>query len=214
MNDLSKFISWKKHLLPFLFALTAMILFYLALVAYNGAKSQLVAAKNLLVQQQGNNATAEQAAGVLEKYLPLYRLLQEDGVITQPQRLLWLEALIADINVHILPSMNFTLEPSEVATDTNTVYKHDTILVKVTPMRLEFTLLHEGDFYQLLNQLHTDAKGVFSAQQCEILRNDTDDDAKKTLITADFAGRCELLWYSLADITQSWEAVDAPTIQE
>jgi hypothetical protein len=214
MNDLNKFIFLRKHLLHILFAGVAVILFYLALVAYNRAKNELFSAKNLFAQQQAKNNEAEQSASLLDQYLQPYRLLQEQGVIAKPERLRWLEALTADVKAHLLPLVNFTLSSSEAATDTNTVYKHETIDIKVTPMRLEFTLLHEGDFYQLLNQLHTNAKGVFSAQQCEIQHSDTDEDSRKTLISADFTGQCELVWYSLADITQSWEAIDEPTIQE
>jgi hypothetical protein len=214
MNDLGKFVFWRKHLLHFLFAIIALVLFSLALLAHKDAEKELASAKNLFAQQQATNLQAEQSAALLDEYLAPYQLLQKKGVIAQPKRLEWLEALTDQINSHLLPLVNFTLSSSENATETNTVYKNETIAVKVTPMKLDFSLLHEGDFYRLFDELHKSAKGLFSAQQCIIERSELDKDGKNTLISADFSGKCDLLWYSLADITLQWEVVNEPVLHQ
>jgi hypothetical protein len=205
MIDLGKFAFLRKHALHFLIAAIALVLFSLALFAHKQAQQTLTEAKNSYAQQQATNQDAEQSAALLNEYLGVYRQLQEQGVIAQPQRLQWLEALKESVIQHTIPALNFILSRSETATETNTVYKHESIAIKVTPLKLELTLLHESDFYRLLNALQVQAKGLFSADKCSITRMDTGNEYSERRITADFNGRCDLLWYSLADITQSWE---------
>jgi hypothetical protein len=211
MIDLRTFTFLRKHALHFLMAAIALVLFSLALFAHKQAQQTLTEAKNSYAQQQATNQDAEQSAALLNEYLVLYKQLQEQGVIAQPQRLQWLEALKSDVIHNALPAVNFILSRSETATETNTVYKHESIAIKVTPLKLELTLLHEGDFYQLLTELQVQAKGLFSADKCSISRMGTGNEYSERRITADFNGRCDLLWYSLADITQHWEAVTENT---
>lgn len=200
MNDFLEAGFWRKHGLSFLLAALSLITLAVAVLIHSQAQTALQASKNNYLQQQAMNLEAEQAAALLNEYLPHYRAFQAQGFIGPPQRLQWLETLYASVNHHMLPLATFTISPTAIANETNTTYVDATLAMKVTPMRLDFSLLHEGDFYRLLSTMQTQAKGLYSAQRCDIRRTDEE--------TVGFKGQCDLLWYSLADITRNWEVVN------
>ncbi len=197
MNDFRKLAFWRRHGINFLLVTLSLTTLAVAYLVRTNAKDALLSAKGLYQQQQTLNTEAEQAAEVLQKYLPLYHRFQEQGLIGPPQRLQWLETLTAVVNTYSVPSVTFNLTPTVIASEVNTTYLSDTVAIKVTPMRLDFSLLHEGDFYRLLEAVQTQAKGIFSTQSCEIRRSEDG--------SAGLKGQCELLWYSLADISSAWE---------
>ncbi len=212
MNDLLKFPFWRKHGLSLLLAGAALIALSIALLVHSNAEQALLVAKSSYQQQQSINLGAEQSAALLAKYLIPYQALQTQGLIGQPQRLQWIETLRADVNHHLIPAVNFTLSPTVMATETNTTYKNESLIVKITPMRIDFRLLHEGDFYHLISEIQVQSKGLFSAQNCEIRRNEgasaeVSSSSNNSHIAAGFKGQCELLWYSLGDVTRAWEVL-------
>ncbi|MES2674858.1 MAG: hypothetical protein V4660_11515 [Pseudomonadota bacterium] len=220
MNDFLKLEFWRKHGLNFLLVSLSLLALGIAMLLHSRADEALQFAKSSYQQQQAINAEAEQSAALLKEFLPVYKTFQEQGFIGPPQRLQWLEALNENVSQHRVPLVTFSLSPTTVGTSTNTTYAPDILILKVTPMRLDFTLLHEGDFYRLLSMLQQRAKGLFSAESCEIHRTEgaSDDDilnssSANTILTKRriiprFKGQCELLWYSLTDITQAWEVPD------
>jgi hypothetical protein len=206
---------WRKHGLKLLSVGVALIAFTVALFIHNSAKEALFVAKSSLQQQQTSNLEAAQSAELLNQYLMPYRTLQEQGVIAQPARLQWLEALQASVNHNLVPIINFTLLPTAPASVTNTIYLHEILAVKVTPLRVDYTLLHEGDLYRLLKDMQSQSKGLFSAESCEIKRSeeplgDPQTEAQSLAVQDVFKGYCDLLWYSLADITGAWEVKSEP----
>jgi hypothetical protein len=76
-------------------------------------------------------------------------------------------------------------------------------------------LVHEGDLQGLLANMRNHSQGLFSAQNCEVTRAEEQledpQNATQGLIAQDsYRGYCDLLWYSLTDITQVWEGQNAP----
>lgn len=214
MNDFLKLGFWRKHGVNFLLVSLSLLALGIAMLLHSRADGALQIAKSSYQQQQAINAEAEQSAALLNESLPVYKAFQAQGFIGPPQRLQWLEALSEDVSRNLVPLVTFSLSPTTLATATNTTYVSETLVVKVTPMQLDFTLLHEGDFYRLLDKLQAQARGLFSAETCEISRieGEAEDDSDKSLsknrLIAGFKGQCQLLWYSLADITQGWEVLD------
>lgn len=206
---------WRKHGLKLLLVGAALITVTVALLIHSNAEQALLLAKSSLQQQQNNNLEAAQSTALLEQYLKPYRTLQRQGVIAQPARLQWLETLQASVNQNLIPTVSFTLSPTAPASATHTMYLHETLAVKVTPLRVDYTLLHEGDLYRLLRDMQSQSKGLFSAENCEIKRSEEQAEDTPTVNQASasqdvFKGYCELLWYSLADITSAWEVQSEP----
>jgi hypothetical protein len=196
----------RKHSFKFLSIGLSLIALVTAMVVHKSAEQKLTAAKGMLQQQQALNAEADQSATLLNEYLGPYKAFQNRKVIAPPERLQWLETLQAAVDENLIPKLTFVLSPTAAASAENTIYLHETIGVKVTPMRLEFVLMHEGDLLRLLNDLHTQAKGEFSVENCELARNEEYKAAAESMLSREtFKGACDLKWYSLADITSAWE---------
>ena len=199
---------WRKHGFKLLSIGLSLIALVISMIIHNRADQSLTTAKAMLQQQQAMNSDADQSATMLNQYLPSYRALQERKIIAPPQRLQWLETLQTTVSENLIPKMNFVLSPTAPASSSTTIYTHDTIGIKVTPMRIEFTLMHEGDLLRLMNDMHTQSKGLFSAQNCELARNEEQIAASESAPSFSrdtFKGACDFLWYSLADVTSTWE---------
>jgi hypothetical protein len=216
MNELLKTINWRQHRWNFLIAALACVALTAVILIHNNAEKALLAAQYRYQQQLGVNSETGSAAAVLTEFLPSYREFQKQGIIGQPQRLQWLETLQTATAANLIPVVHFTLFPTAVATATDTIYASDTLQLKITPMQVLFTLTHEGDFYRLFNALETQSKGIFSAQTCNITRSEGEAVGEKSnnpnaIDTANpesldiFKGQCDLVWYSLADLTSAWE---------
>ncbi len=206
---------WRKHGLKLLSIGAALVAFTVAYLVRSNAEQALQMAKAGYQQQQNTNRDAEQSAALLEKYIEPFKALQARQIIGLPQRLQWLETLQATATQLLIPKVDFVLSPTVVADSVVTVYLDDILAVKVTPMRIEFNLAHEGDFLRLVRQMRAKSKGLFSLQACEISRSEVqvsgDTNVKSEAIsTGAFKGNCDLLWYSVADITAAWEAPLAP----
>lgn len=201
----------RKHSFKLLSIGLSLMALVTAFMMHRNAEQSLVNAKAMLQQQQTMNSEADQAASILRDYLTAYRSLQERKVIAPPDRLQWLETLQTNVDENLIPRISFVLSPTAPATIENTIYLHETIGVKVTPMRVEFVLLHEGDMLRFLNDMHAHAKGMFSTEACELKRSEehtVNDDVSQLHSQINYKGYCELTWYSLADITGSWELSD------
>ena len=196
----------RKHSFKFLSIGVSLIALITAMVIHKSAEQKLSVAKAMLQQQQAMNSEADQSAILLSGYLGPYKAFQHRKVIAPPARLQWLETLQAAVDENLIPKLTFVLSPTAPASAENTIYLHETISVKVTPMRLEFVLMHEGDMLRLLNDLHTQASGEFSVESCELARNEEYKAAAESMLSREtFKGACDLKWYSLSDITSAWE---------
>lgn len=65
-------------------------------------------------------------------------------------------------------------------------------------MTLNMQLLHEGDLYTIINNLHNNAKGLFDIKSCAIVRNLSQSNSLAESETdKNFSAKCELNWYTL-----------------
>lgn len=209
MNSVNLGLFLRRHWLNLGMIALALAALATAFFMHRASQATLNIAQSRYQQQQGLNASAQQAANLLAEFSAAYRQFQAKGVIGQTQRLQWIEALSAGVDQYLVPKVQFTLSPTVPANETNTLYFSDALNVKVTPMRLDFTLLHEGDFYRLMSQFRQQANGLFSVQSCTLRSSQSDATPDTASYGTSLGGECELLWYSLADITQT-NGVAAP----
>ncbi|MET0356177.1 MAG: hypothetical protein ABW044_05325, partial [Cellvibrio sp.] len=183
----------RKHSFKLLSIGLSLIALVTAFIIHSNAEKSLVNAKAMLQQQQAMNSEADQAATLLNQYLNPYHSLQERKVIAPPHRLQWLEALQANVDENLIPKINFALSPTVPASGETTIYTHETIGMKVTPMRIEFVLLHEGDILRLLNDMHGKAEGLFSVEACELTRSkelSVGTENSQAFLRENFKGSC------------------------
>lgn len=198
MNNLLRQIRWRHHVLGLVFLLLAIIAFSAACLFLVNQQQALEQSQARYRSQQLTNRNAEFAQQQLDTYLLGYRAWQQQGFIGDTQRLQWLEALKTLTTDLQLPQLLFTLESSRPADYEATAYWHDELSMQLTPMRLEMRLAHEGDFARLMQRLRNQANGLFSVNRCEIRR-----EIRQTTTTG-LHGYCDLLWYSMRDITAQW----------
>lgn len=194
------------------FGLSLLVL-ALALGRLQQVRKDLNQAQGQYRQQLSTQQAADTNAGLLGLYQGPYQGFARRGSIGSPQRLQWVEALSWGVNHLAVPQVRFTLEPTAAAT----LEKHpagQTEGLSLTPMRLDFTLLHEGDFYRLLQDLRGRALGLFSVPSCTLRRKEAgsielagsiESMAKATAQPSEasrIVGECELVWYNLQAITE------------
>lgn len=200
----------RKHLLKILIICTSISIFSFAFWVRSNAQQELNAEKSSLQQQQIMNNTADESARLLARYLDPYKLLLQEGVIGEPKRLQWLESVQANTSDQRIPKLNVILSGTEFTTDAHPLYHNAELKTKTTLMQINFSLLHEGDFYHLLRALQLKSQGVFNIEECDIRRNDEQGDVlTNQKLEGKFIGNCHLRWYSIADVTRVWE-VPAP----
>lgn len=201
MNKLKLPEFWQRHIINIIVISLSLFVFSLSFWFRSQAQDELDSASSLHLQQSQLNLQAEQAAQLLMQYMPRYQALKTQGIIGNPQRLQWLETLQDDIDQQLIPQLGFILSPTEAASEQNNNYYDASVQTKTTRLQLDAALLHEDDFYHLLTALTANAKGLFSAEECTILFDSNNTAAS----LVNFTSKCELLWYSIMDITQQWE---------
>ena len=201
MLELFKGVIWREHL-PGLLRLVATLMLLLVSLGYNlHVRSELgvVKANNWL--QQDQIAQAVSARSLLDENLETYLVHRQDGAIGEVRRLEWVETLRALSSALNLPNVKFTLEESRVVEQGDDPNAQPGVAMRVTPMRIDMQLTHEGDFYRLLSELREQAPGVFSVESCKV----TWQERERALSSlARFRGVCDLSWYTLFDITDTW----------
>ena len=160
----------------------------------------LTKAKRELAQQNSNlrdaRARLQKARDenvIIERYLNNYQYLQQIGFIGDEQRINWLDALRFTNQQRRLFGVNYQIgaqQPYPYASelDPGQLTLHQSV------MKVTVRLLHEGDLIPFLGMLAQQRAGVFSVDQCTMVRVDIGGSARnQPNVRAD----CELAWITL-----------------
>ncbi len=163
----------------------------------------LTAAKRDLAQhttQMREARTRLQRSGdeknVIVRYLPDYQKLEKLGFAGEEQRLNWVEGLRLANQQAQLFGINYQIgaqQPYPYASELNT----GQLLMHQSAMKINFSLLHEGDLMTLLRTLGKQGAGFFSVNQCQIERSGggaTVNVRYQPNLRAD----CELTWITVS----------------
>lgn len=151
------------------------------------------------------NLEAAKALNILKKYYDVYRGFVEKGVIGRTERLQHFELIQALGNQLEIPSVLFSIESNQYATSGNYYIWDEIVHLQYSVMHLNLTLIHEGQFQQFMDGLNDNVKGVSSMQRCRLTKA---EEQNAVLEYGELSAICELHWYSLKDITQSWSDND------
>ncbi len=195
-----KYVNWRKHTVGIILFAVALAVFSVSTYIYFDAKEQLLQSTNRLLQQKSTNDYTAQQLALFNEHYGEYQALQAGGLIGNKKRLQWLETLEAVGAHYKIPSVHFTLENARDAEDMTDHYWHPSLKLEKTSMELKLDLVHEGDWYNLLQHLHRHAKGVFSVERCLVQKKETDD------YLLGMIGSCDLEWYTLFDVSDTWVA--------
>lgn len=202
MRELFSEIRWKDHVFTLSQLGLCLVLLISASYYYFDTQSSLQNANIIHDSQEFSNNEAESFRNILEENLGAYRALQAKGGIGEPMRLQWLETLRSVADKFNIPAIEFTLDGSKIVEQGADPYWHPEVGLMATDMQIIMQLSHEGDIYNLLTALQKEAPGLFSVENCRLRWLTT---VSEEYELSRLQGECNLRWYTLIDVTNSWE---------
>ena len=194
-------INWqklKREVRIFIAALVFALLLAGSLLFLNlQAADQWQQSKNQLLQATQRFHTASDQKLILAQYQKRFQALKNQQVFGDEQRIGWIETIQTSSNQHAIPSVKFSLDQRTSATLPGDIAG---IAVYVSTMRLELSLLHEGDLYHLFADLDEQAKGLYGVKDCA-LKHATKENANNGFGSS-LTGTCVLNWYTLGEIIE------------
>lgn len=203
MKTLLQQIAWKKHSLSLTMLALAFGFFLLSVYVHMEKERELLVARADFQQQRSINQDAGQSRDLVDANIEAYQSLRANGVVGETQRLQWIE-LTQELSKRLgIPLIDFTLDSTESLDELNSVYWNGELEMQLTPMSLEMDLRHEGEFFEFMEGLRLNAKGIFSIDTCDLRRNPVSTGMNPEY--SGFQSKCKLLWYSISDVTRDWE---------
>ena len=191
--------DWNKLRYPVIFLGTALI--FAALLVGYADKRQSEALQAMELQQGQLNQARQryqlsgQEKETIIKYLPLYQQLIQDGFIGEERRLEWVDGLRTIHQQNKLFGINYTISTQEeykpaFALNVGPFSLHRSI------MKLELSMLHEGDLLTLLDTLDAQESTPFIMRDCEITRL---NEAITNNLVPNLRANCELDWLTIRE---------------
>ena len=191
--------DWNKLRYPVIF-LGISLIFATLLVGYADKRQSEAQQAVELQQGQLNQArqryqSSGQEKETIIKYLPLYLQLIQDGFIGEERRIEWVDSLRTIHQQNKLFGINYTISTQEeykpaFALNVGPFSLHRSI------MKLELSMLHEGDLLTLLNALDAQQSTPFIVRDCEITRL---NEAITNNLVPNLRANCELDWLTIRE---------------
>ena len=149
----------------------------------------------------------------IDDYLPRFNTLQSLGALGNENRLDWIER-IASIRGELgLPRLVYTIEPRQASQQI--LQPVAGLTFETSRMKVDFSLVHEGDLLRLIERLRTPAMGIFELRVCTLTRiqapTTVDGATAGVGLDGNLEGSCELDWISLTGLARPEPGVVAPT---
>ena len=131
---------------------------------------------------------------IIRQYYPEFIALYKKGIIGREHRLNWIETLRVSSERVKLSGLTYDISPQEEYSPEFNANLGKFALYSST-MKLNISMLHEGDLPSLIKDMNEQAEGIFTITKCRFIRPNKklkeSRDAKN--ITAD----CELQWINI-----------------
>ncbi len=160
----------------------------------NNLSKQFIQNKSIFQSISRRYLEVDQEEKLLQDYYPQFVKLYSQGIIGREKRLNWIEALRQSGEMAKLPSLNYAIETQEEFTpEFNINYSGYTLYS--SSMELNLGLLHEGDFFKLLNYLDKTADGTYTITECTFRMNGNQIRFEKNY--ANIIASCLLRWITI-----------------
>lgn len=160
-------------------------------------RGRLQMQKEQLMQAEQRFRTSGQEKDTIIKYLPEYQRLIDIGFIGQEKRLEWVDGLRRIHKDHKLFNINYSINPQEPYT-MGILPNLGGFALNRSVMKLELSMLHEGDLLMLVDQLRAEQGSPFILRDCELTRVTA---AKSNSFVPNMLGKCEIDWLTLREPT-------------
>lgn len=195
--------DWMSLRNPLVGLALALILMTL-LVGFAGKKKEAAQAALDKQQNQLNQARQRYQTSGLEKdtivkYLPVYQRLIQSGFVGEERRIEWVDALRKIHNEHKLFGINYSIGVQEQYKPAFNLNAGSFGLYR-SVMKLELSMLHEGDLLTLISGLRNEQTTPFMLRECEITKTSNLNPNK---LAAYFVASCELDWLTIHEPQQA-----------
>ena len=180
--------------------LSAALIFTALLVTY--AEQYKSKIQQALEQQQNqlNQARQRYQSSGLEKetivkYLPSYQRLISDGFIGEERRIEWVDNLRTIHKENKLFGINYSIASQEDYKPT-LAFNPGPFILRRSVMKLELSMLHEGDLITLIEALKAKETTPFILRECEITRSTATITSR---LAPNLLASCELDWLTIRE---------------
>lgn len=155
----------------------------------NKAKRSANVWKNKIALAKDNN----QKIIIYEKP---YRSLIENNIVGKENRLSWFETLQSTASSRGLETFRFSTASQVKVKPKNLSPAYKGINIYKSIMTLDMKISHEGDLFSVFNDLESNAKGLYSINNCTIASS-TNKRAAADEVATELKASCELSWHSI-----------------
>ena len=150
--------------------------------------------KNIFQSISRRYLDIDQEEKLLLEYYPKFIKLYNQGYIGSEKRLNWLEALRHSGETVDVPSLSYSIESQEEFIPAYNI-NYSGYKLYTSRMELVLGLLHEGDLFNLLNELDRVAEGNYTVNKCNFRMNSREIQYKKDHTNINVT--CMLQWITL-----------------
>ena len=149
---------------------------------------------------QAQRDKAERAVRIVKDDLPLFKQLENNGVIGEEKRLLWLQTLVQSGEKLRLSSMQYKIGTQEVFAP-DFVNFGGNYEIRRSDMIIITQSLHEADILQVIDNLAREPSGLFQVSECEMQRLQKEINPQMEL--PNVMAECRLRWFTVHHATSS-----------
>jgi hypothetical protein len=191
--------DWNRLRYPFAMLGVAIISMVLMFVfsdhRMHTANSDLSAQNSQLQQAKQRFEASGLEKETIVKYLPIYQRLIDQGVIGQERRIEWVDGLRKIHLRYKLFNINYTIGVQESYKPSFISETGDFQLYRST-MKLDLSMLHEGDLITLLNGLEELQTTPYIVRQCELRRLTA---TTTRALQPNMSAHCEIDWLTIRE---------------
>ncbi len=136
----------------------------------------------------------DQEEQLLLDYYPKFVKLYNEGLIGREKRLNWIEALRKSGEKVDIPKLSYSIESQAEFIPGYTI-DYSGYKLYTSRMELMLGMLHEGDIFNLLNELNSNAKGMYTVNECSFRKSGSGIEFRKDYINVDTV--CTLQWITI-----------------
>lgn len=159
-------------------------------------ESELTFSQSQLDQANYRAQEARENQLILSDYKPVYDVLVDEGIVGPEDRLSWVESFQRIAEQYLLPMAGYNINKRKKTEVTRFMMGASGISLYESKMLLNLELLHEADLLNLIDQLRTSARGLFTVEECDVKSLKFGD---KLSHVYNLQGTCQLNWYTILE---------------
>lgn len=163
--------------------------------------SELRAARTSRAELSGAVWKIEEEARIVGDYSDRYRLLQQEGIVGDEDRLELVETVDKVRASHVLFPMQLDIEPQAtmiLGQDGGLVAQGEGMSLRASRIVISIPLLHEKDIFSLLEGLNAMKRGIIVTEEIVVERIYSSTDEWHPEFRQNLTGLCKLLWLTIS----------------